>query len=348
MGSLEAFLFSFSLFNSRTVCSPAPQNSKNKCRSEPRHQTTSRKLLLFSTPRKHTPGRKPGCHTSGAVAEIPPGQEPGDKRDHGRRACGSSRETLPPGDHRDGNTGAGVVQRSARHPRPLHSVAQARHVQHDIPVGDPRRTHSPNHRWFMAARRHCPNMSCKNFTDNVVYANKTNCPICGTEKPPPPEGPPPPPKQPPPAAAPAAPAGPPGQHIREPIPGARPGDWHCPNEACKNHTGNVVYGSKSYCPLCGTDAHRCRSPPIDRSHRRCCLTLVLTIPGLVQTSSYHTTGGVISLGALERPSAWGFAEAHSQTLAGLALALRCAVRAIAGGPPAIARTASTSVGRLVN
>lgn len=100
---------------------------------------------------------------------------------------------------------------------------------------------------------HCPNMSCKNFTDNVVYANKTNCPICGTEKPPPPEGPPPPPKQPPPAAAPAAPAGPPGQHIREPIPGARPGDWHCPNEACKNHTGNVVYGSKSYCPLCGTD-----------------------------------------------------------------------------------------------
>merc|ERR1712008_496621 len=39
-----------------------------------------------------------------------------------------------------------------------------------------------------------------------------------------------------------------------PAPGApvpRHGDWHCPNPACKNHTGNVVYASKTICPICG-------------------------------------------------------------------------------------------------
>lgn len=30
-----------------------------------------------------------------------------------------------------------------------------------------------------------------------------------------------------------------------------PGDWHCPNVACKNHEHNVVFASKQACPICG-------------------------------------------------------------------------------------------------
>jgi len=33
----------------------------------------------------------------------------------------------------------------------------------------------------------------------------------------------------------------------------RNGDWHCPNAYCKNHSGSVVYSSKSTCPLCGAN-----------------------------------------------------------------------------------------------
>merc|ERR550532_634163 len=40
-------------------------------------------------------------------------------------------------------------------------------------------------------------------------------------------------------------------HVQAPgVPPARAGDWHCPNPDCKNHTVNLVYGSKSVCPLC--------------------------------------------------------------------------------------------------
>jgi len=130
---------------------------------------------------------------------------------------------------------------------------------------------------------HCPNPTCKNYKDNLVFASKDFCPICGTEKPAPPPG------------APGQP-GPPVMHHHAPPPprggppdlrswgggkggggggfggggfgGAscggcgglgpggvsqpRPGDWHCSNATCKNHRDNVVYSSKSSCPICGT------------------------------------------------------------------------------------------------
>ena len=38
---------------------------------------------------------------------------------------------------------------------------------------------------------HCANTECKNFADNVVYASKAACPICGTPKPVAPREPPP-------------------------------------------------------------------------------------------------------------------------------------------------------------
>eukprot|EP00428_Durinskia_dybowskii_P023482 CAMPEP_0170238894 /NCGR_PEP_ID=MMETSP0116_2-20130129/19204_1 /TAXON_ID=400756 /ORGANISM="Durinskia baltica, Strain CSIRO CS-38" /LENGTH=457 /DNA_ID=CAMNT_0010489711 /DNA_START=192 /DNA_END=1562 /DNA_ORIENTATION=+ len=97
---------------------------------------------------------------------------------------------------------------------------------------------------------HCPNASCKNHTDNVVYGNKDFCPLCGESKPDPPPGP-----QPAPVAMRTAmPARVP---VAMPFAGAgggpqpRLGDWHCPNPSCKNHTDNVVFGSKDFCPLCG-------------------------------------------------------------------------------------------------
>lgn len=100
----------------------------------------------------------------------------------------------------------------------------------------------------------CPNPDCLNHT-NMVYASKLNCPKCGTSQ----------------YADRCGEAKPPGgggdsmvpsvySHsprqvggAHEPRGGGRPGDWHCSNPVCKNHTDNVVYGSKASCPLCGTE-----------------------------------------------------------------------------------------------
>jgi len=90
----------------------------------------------------------------------------------------------------------------------------------------------------------CTNPGCKNFADNVVYGSKTHCPLCNAPRPLS-------------SITPSAPSGP--MDIRHTKPwqyqqqmSQRPGDWHCPNPACKNHTTNVVYAGKPSCPLCGT------------------------------------------------------------------------------------------------
>mmetsp|Transcript_12913 Transcript_12913/g.17415 ORF Transcript_12913/g.17415 Transcript_12913/m.17415 type:complete len:276 (+) Transcript_12913:47-874(+) len=91
----------------------------------------------------------------------------------------------------------------------------------------------------------CPNPSCKNHVDNVVYGSKDHCPLCDTPKP--------------------VGAGAHGMAMR--MGGGvamRPGDWHCENPNCKNHTDNVVYASKTHCPLCNSpnpalDGERLRS-----------------------------------------------------------------------------------------
>jgi len=117
---------------------------------------------------------------------------------------------------------------------------------------------------------HCPNPACKNHTGNVVYASKTICPICGMAKPEDPETPdvPAPPTTPPPASMRRLPV----RMVQQPpqvtqtqvwqqpsystmAPRAkgretRPGDWNCTNPGCKNFADNVVYGSKTHCPLC--------------------------------------------------------------------------------------------------
>merc|ERR1712183_412319 len=71
---------------------------------------------------------------------------------------------------------------------------------------------------------HCPNVACKNNTQNVCYASKEVCPLCGTPKP----------------------VGGAGYTEKK-----HPGDWACPNPLWKNAT-NFVYGSKAVCNLCGT------------------------------------------------------------------------------------------------
>jgi len=108
---------------------------------------------------------------------------------------------------------------------------------------------------------HCSNPECKNHTENFVYANKTSCPLCQSPKPEDGQI----------NLDPSqmvhfatvdqvqAPATWPGtvnpsqfvQAIPSPQDRKR-GDWHCPNQLCKNHTHNFVYGSKSRCPICGT------------------------------------------------------------------------------------------------
>lgn len=116
---------------------------------------------------------------------------------------------------------------------------------------------------------HCPNPECKNHTDNVVYGSKTSCPICGMEKPAPPKLPPAAPHGPPPPEVQRwaqAQWASPGAYVisppamRMPVqpgmanrPRGQPGDWHCANLGCKNHRDNVVYASKSSCPLCGME-----------------------------------------------------------------------------------------------
>lgn len=124
---------------------------------------------------------------------------------------------------------------------------------------------------------HCPNPACKNHQENLVYASKNVCPVCNTAKddtsfgarpdgfaaprgglpPPPPPGPRPGGKGQMGQIFPAPPAPPPGPGAAMGAPFGKgrtghPGDWHCPNPACKNHTGDFVYASKSHCSLCGT------------------------------------------------------------------------------------------------
>lgn len=113
----------------------------------------------------------------------------------------------------------------------------------------------------------CPNPQCMNHR-NCVYGSKTSCPKCGCPKP---------------ALSgkgksaeaawcpPANNSGGSGHdhdlwerlqaisahggqnessyHTQK---APRHGDWHCPNPACKNHSSNVVYASKTICPMCGT------------------------------------------------------------------------------------------------
>lgn len=81
----------------------------------------------------------------------------------------------------------------------------------------------------------CSNPTCKNHEDNFVYGSKKSCPLCGTPK----DGE---------IDRLAA-----GGSMQPSGPSARrPGDWHCSNPVCKNHTENVVYSSKMSCPICGT------------------------------------------------------------------------------------------------
>mmetsp|Transcript_104178 Transcript_104178/g.222630 ORF Transcript_104178/g.222630 Transcript_104178/m.222630 type:complete len:329 (+) Transcript_104178:59-1045(+) len=99
----------------------------------------------------------------------------------------------------------------------------------------------------------CPNPQCVNHT-NTVYGSKASCSKCGMPRPP--------------LGAPGV-GGKGGGGLQTPLPPmmghpliagcgpkggpgpTRPGDWHCANPDCKNHTANFIYGSKSSCPLCG-------------------------------------------------------------------------------------------------
>jgi len=99
----------------------------------------------------------------------------------------------------------------------------------------------------------CPNPQCVN-QNYSIYGTKATCPRCGTAKP---------------ASALAGKAGmgAMGAMGMVAMPGAVPGmpaamnpggvsppregDWHCGNPSCKNHKDNVVYSSKTACPLCG-------------------------------------------------------------------------------------------------
>jgi len=94
---------------------------------------------------------------------------------------------------------------------------------------------------------HCPNSSCKNHSGNIVFGNKVTCPICGTDKPEHPIEP----RLQPPQQYGQMPGGCGRMPMTMQQQKGRPGDWHCPNESCKNHRENVVYGSKSSCPICG-------------------------------------------------------------------------------------------------
>mmetsp|Transcript_7596 Transcript_7596/g.13711 ORF Transcript_7596/g.13711 Transcript_7596/m.13711 type:complete len:292 (-) Transcript_7596:104-979(-) len=99
----------------------------------------------------------------------------------------------------------------------------------------------------------CPNPACKNHTANLVYGTKSQCPLCGTPKPAAPTMMPPQAQmqQPTPTPVPVVMA-PPMASQQPRTSGSWPGDWHCPNQACKNHAENVVYASKTVCPLCNT------------------------------------------------------------------------------------------------
>lgn len=83
----------------------------------------------------------------------------------------------------------------------------------------------------------CPSPQCVNHT-NTVYGSKLQCTRCGAPRPP------------------CQNMGhqffPGGMGQKGQKNGARPGDWHCPIEGCKNFRDNVIYSSKAACPLCGT------------------------------------------------------------------------------------------------
>lgn len=115
---------------------------------------------------------------------------------------------------------------------------------------------------------HCANPSCKNHADNLVFASKSTCPLCGTPKPAPPPMPPtgmPQPEEQAEQDWPAQTFSPYVEHHvhvqhmspvveQAPRPGrprTQPGDWNCANPSCKNHLDNFVYASKLQCPLCG-------------------------------------------------------------------------------------------------
>ncbi|CAK0876193.1 unnamed protein product [Prorocentrum cordatum] len=87
---------------------------------------------------------------------------------------------------------------------------------------------------------HCANPECKNYQDNVVFASKQACPICGTPKP----------------------------MIGVGYPNKRSeNDWQCPNTTCKNHT-NFVYGSKPACTICGMPNPNLEGGAAERDHSR--------------------------------------------------------------------------------
>jgi len=108
---------------------------------------------------------------------------------------------------------------------------------------------------------HCSNANCKNHIHNVVYGSKDVCPLCNSPKP----------------STPVSSAASQyggyqfggqqfGGAAPRHIPNQRPGDWHCNNPNCKNHEANIIYASKTECPLCGAskDDERMQS----RSPRR--------------------------------------------------------------------------------
>merc|ERR1740139_2062133 len=90
----------------------------------------------------------------------------------------------------------------------------------------------------------CPNTDCFNHA-NMVFASKSTCPKCGSEKP---QG-----------------GGGGGKGMmmgnmgmmggnmggKGGGKGGKGGDWQCPNQDCKNHT-TMVFASKDSCPSCGS------------------------------------------------------------------------------------------------
>lgn len=93
---------------------------------------------------------------------------------------------------------------------------------------------------------HCANPECKNHTNNSVFASKQSCPLCGMGKPAMPSL-----ATPAPLALPSFQFGM-GGDGKGGGKGARAGDWHCANPACKNHTENFVFANKMHCSLCNT------------------------------------------------------------------------------------------------
>mmetsp|Transcript_16872 Transcript_16872/g.38109 ORF Transcript_16872/g.38109 Transcript_16872/m.38109 type:complete len:463 (-) Transcript_16872:69-1457(-) len=95
----------------------------------------------------------------------------------------------------------------------------------------------------------CPNASCWNHT-NMVFGTKSNCPKCGSAKGDEPQ------QQ---AAGNMGWGGTmAGFGMQQPkaergmFGGDMPGDWACPNVACRNHT-KMVFAKRTSCPSCGAE-----------------------------------------------------------------------------------------------